>query len=117
MKPTSRNQLQKEIDQMDFDSESFDNLYSIATRSILKHDYCGCLDILNRIILIHGESAQLLLNRSICQIRLKEYSDALESLERILELDPEFTEALKLKSIVGERVDRQSKYWGVQMYQ
>lgn len=104
----SQQEIKAEIELMSQDS--LDYLLALAAKYILKREYEPALDTIDRIILCHNGTSQLLLNRALVLTKLQLLGDAIESLSESLELDENNEGAIKLKQILEERVDKLRKY-------
>jgi len=106
----TRDKIKSDLEQIDYQPDSIDNLHDLATRYVIERDYESCLETLLKIEELYGSDTQSLLNQSICLIRLSRLEEAIQTLSRAIEFNPEFIEGLKLKSVIEEKIDRLRKY-------
>ena len=112
----SHDKIASEIEKLKYNPESLTNLQKEAEEAVRRKEYLEAYAILSRIEELYEPTSQLLVNKALCLFRLQELKDALVTLEEGLELDDSNKDAIKLKSLIEEKLDRLAKYWGVQMY-
>lgn len=102
--------MQRELQQLEYNPDSFENLHSLTTRYVINKQYYECLNILEKIEEIHGGNSQHYLNKSLCLYRLGEIKEAIESVEESLQLDSDNIDSKKLLSKLQERLKSLADY-------
>jgi tetratricopeptide (TPR) repeat protein len=114
MKPVknllSREQIQQDLEQMQYDPESEDSLHQLLTHQVLKREYEGCLQTIDTIIEYHSGTSQLYLNRGLVLYRLGLLGEAIESVEKSLELDRDNQDAKTLLERLQYRLKAMRDY-------
>jgi len=106
----SKQKIRQQLEQSANNPNSLDNLYSLATRQLLRHEYELCLDTLDKIAALYNPTSQFYVNRSLCLIRLNRLTEAIESLEKCLELDETNQDGKVLLQKLQEKIERLRKY-------
>jgi tetratricopeptide (TPR) repeat protein len=111
-----KDKIASELERLKYNPESLPNLQKEAEDCVRRKEYLEAYAILSRIEELYEPTSQLLVNKSLCLIRLQELNEALVTLEESMKLDPENQDAIKLKGMIEQKLDRLRKYWGVQQY-
>ena len=108
--------IKQEIEKRNYNPDSLDNLQSEAENAVRNKQYLEAYAILGRIEELYDATPQLLVNKALCLFRLQELKEAIVSLDESLSLQPDNDDAIRLKGMIEQKLDRLAKYWGVQMY-
>lgn len=106
----TRQKIKSELAELDTEPDSLYSLLSLSARFVIKKDYESALDTMDKIIELHGPTANRYLNGALCLYRLGEINNATESLEESLKLDLENTDAATLLSKLQQRLKELAKY-------
>lgn len=112
----SKEKIASEIEKLEYNPDSLSNLQSEAEEAVKNKQFLEVYSILGRIEELYDATPQLLVNKALCLFRLQELKDALVTLEESLSLQPDNEDAIRLKGMIEQKLDRLAKYWGVQMY-
>jgi tetratricopeptide (TPR) repeat protein len=88
--------LEREIAELSYNEDSFDNLHSKAEEFVKSKQWLECLEVLDKIAELYQPTSQLLVNKSICLFRLGYLREAIGCLEESLGLDLDNDHALTL---------------------
>ena len=112
----SQDKIKEKIEKLEYNPDELSELQKEAEIAVRNKDYLEAYAILSRIEELYEPTSQLLINKAICLVRLQELKEAIVLLEESMKLDPENPDAIKLKVMIEQKLDRLAKYWGVQMY-
>lgn len=79
--------LKQDIDQLTYNPDSLDSLHSKAEKYVKDKQWLTCLEVLDKIQALFGETSQLYLNKALCLYRLGDIRDGTLCLEESLKVD------------------------------
>lgn len=106
----SRDKIKSDLEAFSQDTDSLDNLATLAARYVITKDYELALDKLDTILELYEPTSQLYLNRALCLYRMGQIKDSISSLEESLTLDADNQDSLKLKLMLEQMIERLRKY-------
>ncbi|MEW6710888.1 MAG: tetratricopeptide repeat protein [Candidatus Riflebacteria bacterium] len=82
----------------------FVSLYSLGVDAFNRCDYSDAFELFSRASLLQPEFAQVFFNLGLSAGRLGRYSDAVNYLDRCIQLDSSFDEAVKIRKVIAEEL-------------
>lgn len=102
--------LKQDIDQLTYNPDSFDSLHSKAEKYVKDKQWLECLEVLDKIQALFGETSQLYLNKALCLYRLGDIRDGILCLEESLKVDLSNEAALIMLGKLKDRLKSMRDY-------